>query len=164
MKKILTILTTVMALAICTQAQLPGSKTVTEGTFFHPTNSGAGFTILIGDSVTNLPTTAITNVSVSGAEDGMAIGVDLVGGVGTTNGILQLGFGFSLDGTTWTTPTNLFVVRAPVSGTTRVTWVTNVPATALYGASMMRLQQVASTNTSAYTITNVTYRIVQRRY
>lgn len=168
MNKVLKFLVVAVALAVAVpqiHAQnAPGGKVIAKGSFFAPAVAGAGYGILIGDSVTNIPSASITNVSVQGAEDGMSIQVDLVGGVGNTNGVLSLAFALSNNDTTFTTQTNFFVVRPPVAGTTRVTWITNVPAASLFGVSMMKLQQVASTNTSAYTITNITYRFPQRKY
>lgn len=133
------------------------------GSLFSEAIAAAGLGVLIGDSVTNLPAAVINPIAIPGAEEGIAIAVDLVGAVGNTNGVLQIALAVNVQGDTFTTPTNFFVLRPPVSGTTRSIWVTNIPAAALVGVNCLKLQQIASTNTSAYTISNITYGAILTR-
>lgn len=133
-------------------------KDMVNYSLFSDAVAGTGYGVLIGDSFTNLPAASVRVAEIAGALDGLSIFVDLVGSVGTTNGVLTIALAASQDGINFTSQTNFFVIRPPVAGTARTCWITNIPASALVGVGYLKIQQIASTNTSAYFITNITYR------
>jgi hypothetical protein len=94
----------------------------------------------------------------------LALSVDVVSATaaGTVNnGWLQLDFAGTVDGGTWTALTNTkaFSVSVPCDGTVRVVYVTNIAESVNAAYQAVKLQRVVNTNSAAYWISNVLFRV-----
>ena len=155
MKKFLIGFAALSLVGLVLAATLPVS-----GSFF--TSAVVGGTncyTLASGGTTNLPSTNFNSINVSGAGT-VAIMVDLAGVTATTQ-FVRACFSTSLDGVLYTTATNGPFIDIPTAGASRVTWTTNIAATAITPYSYIRLTILSQTNLGTVFFSNMTYRFLQ---